>query len=472
MFTEIIAPVTVKKRRSTLYVTVISIVAALGGFLFGFDTAVISGALSSLISYFNLQADPVLQGWLVSSIILGSVGGAAVSGYFADRYGRKNALVLTGILFLLSAIGSAAVSSFSFFIVARFIGGIGVGIAAMVAPLYISEVSPPAIRGRMVSMYQFAVTLGILAAYFSNDLLRQLSINAAAHPAGGVIYTMLTEVWRGMLGTEILPSLIFLVLLFFVPQSPRFMMMKGQEKEAREILVKVSGEANASREIAEIKEALSKETGTVKEMFMPGLRKATFIALFLSVISQFSGIDIVLHYGPVILERAGFSFGNSLYGQIIFGIVLVIFTVLAMWKVDAVGRRGLLLVGNTGICISLIVMGYLFSTPAPSETALIIAVSFFIASFAFSLGPIPWIIMSEIFPTKIRGRAMAIATLTLFAANWLIAQLFPLMSEVLGEDGTFWLLAFFTVPTFFFIWKILPETKGKSLEELEGMWKA
>jgi SP family arabinose:H+ symporter-like MFS transporter len=238
-----------------------------------------------------------------------------------------------------------------------------------------------------------------------------------------------------------------------------------------DILVRVSGQVTAQREIVEIREALSKETGSVMQLLMPGLRKATFIALFLSVVSQFSGIDIVLHYGPVIMERAGFSFANSLFGQIIFGIVLVVFTIISMWKIDALGRRKLLMLGNAGIFISLLVMGWIFKTPHPSETGLIVSISFFIASFAFSLGPIPWIIMAEIFPTKIRGRAMAIATLVLFAANWLIAQLFPLMSEKLGEGGMFWLLAILAIPTFFFVWKVLPETKGKSLEALETLWE-
>lgn len=457
---------------SALYVSIISIVAAIGGFLFGFDTAVISGALRSLITYFQVENSPVLQGWLVSSIILGSVFGAGLSGWLTDKFGRKNILILTAFLFLTSAIGSSIASSFTFFFFSRFIAGIAVGIAAMVVPLYISEVSPPRIRGRMVSMYQFAITFGVLAAYFSNDYLRKLAIEITATPKpGNVIYWVLKDIWRAMLSSEILPSLFFLASLFFVPESPRFLMMRGLEKKAKLILLRVSGEVVADRETNEIREALSKETGSVKEMFMPGLRKATFIALFLSIVSQFSGIDIILHYGPVILEKAGFTFGNSLYGQIIFGIVLVVFTVLAMWKVDAMGRRILLIIGNTGVFISLLVMGFLFASPAPSQTALIITISFFIASFAFSLGPIPWIIMSEIFPTKIRGRAMAIATLVLFAANWLIAQMFPLMSKILGEHGTFWLLAVLTIPTFYFAWKILPETKGRSLEELENLWK-
>lgn len=456
---------------SILYVSIISIVAALGGFLFGFDTAVISGALSSLISYFQVENNPVLQGWLVSSIILGSVFGAAISGFLADKYGRKQTLFFTAILFLLSAFGSAAATSFIFFITARLIAGIAVGVAAMVAPLYISEVSPPGIRGRLVSMYQFAITVGVLAAYFSNEYIRQLSLNLNQHYAtGSIIHTLLFDIWRAMLGSEIIPSVLFFLLLFFVPESPRFMIMQKKENAAIKILIRVSGVVIAKKEVIEIKEALSKETGSVKEMFMPGLRKATFIALFLSIISQFSGIDIILHYGPVIMERAGFSFGDSLNGQIVFGIVLVTFTVLSMWKVDSVGRKKLLFTGNAGIFFSLLAVGWFFYTSLPSETGLIVSISFFIASFAFSLGPIPWIIMSEIFPTKIRGRAMAIATLVLFAANWIIAQLFPLLSSTLGEYGTFWLLAVLTIPTFFFTWKILPETKGKSLEDLEKLW--
>ncbi len=457
---------------SILYVTMISMVAALGGFLFGFDTAVISGALNPLIRFFHVENDPVLQGWLVSSIILGSVLGAALSGYTADRYGRKKMLIVTGFLFLISSVGSAIVSEFSLFIMARLLGGIAVGMAAMVAPLYISEVSPPKIRGRMVSMYQFAITVGVLCAYFSNDYLRRLSEDMRHNePSPGFWHFMLTDVWRSMLASEVFPSLLFLVLLFFVPRSPRFMMMRNKEEAALRILIRVSGLQAATRELAEIKEAMRKETGSVKQLFMPGLRKATFLALFLAVVSQFSGIDIVLHYGPIILERAGFSFGESLYGQIIFGIVLVAFTILAMWKVDALGRRVLLLTGNAGIFISLLVMGYFFNSSAPSETGLIVSISFFIASFAFSLGPIPWIIMAEIFPTKVRGRAMALATLTLFAANWLMAQMFPWLSNHLGEHGTFWLLAVLTLPTFFVVATMLPETKGKSLEEMERIWE-
>ena len=460
------------KENNLLYVSLISIAVAMGGFLFGYDTAVISGAMNPLIKFFHLESDTVLQGWMVSSVLLGSIFGAAVAGFLADRFGRRNNLFLAAILFLISAIGSTIAPTFTFFVTVRLIGGVAVGIAAMVVPLYIAEVSPPAIRGRMVSMYQFAIAIGVLVAYFSNDFFRVLSENhIEAGTSTGFWSWILTDVWRIMLSSEIIPCILFLGMLFFVPVSPRFMIMKGNEKAAFKVLKKVAGLETAKNEIEEIKSTISHETGSLKQLFEPGLRKATFIALFLAAISQFTGIDIILHYGPVILERAGFSFGESLYGQIILGFVLVVFTLLAMWKVDSLGRRKLLYIGNAGIFLSLLTMGYFYYSGIPSEIGLLIAISVFIASFAFSFGPIPWIIMSEIFPTKIRGRAMSLATLALFSVNWLVAQLFPYMSATFGEHGTFWLLAIISIPTFFFIWKVLPETKGRSLEEIEQSWK-
>ncbi len=453
-----------------VYFIVICIITAFGGFLFGFDTAVISGAISPLTDYFQLENNPVLLGWTVSSVLLGSVLGAAVSG-IADKIGRKKTLIIAGLLFSISAFGSAIAESLTFFIIARLIGGFGVGIAAMVVPLYISEISPPKIRGRMVSMYQLSITIGVLIAYFTNEYFRSLSETYIAEvKSGSLIGWVISDVWRIMLGSELIPALLFLFLLFIVPRSPRFAMSKGMKEEAYKTLSKINGYTIAKKELVEIEEAISHEEGTFSQLFKPTLRKATFIALFLAIISQLSGIDIILHYGPLILERAGLSFGESLYGQIVFGIVLVLFTILAMWKVDHMGRKKLLLIGNVGVVLSLFIIGYLFYLNNGNETALIVAISLFIASFSFSLGPIPWIIMSEIFPTKVRGRAMALGTLTLFGANWLVAQLFPWLSSVLGEHGTFWLLATISMLTFPFIFKVLPETKGKSLEEIENYW--
>jgi SP family arabinose:H+ symporter-like MFS transporter len=454
-----------------MYSSTIAIIAALGGFLFGFDTAVISGALSPLIKYFNLEADPIMQGWMVSSVLLGSVFGAAISGFLADYFGRKISLLIAGTLFIISAVGAMIATSFSFFVIARLIGGFAVGIVAMLAPLYISEISPPKIRGRMVTMYQFAVTLGVLTAFFTNDFFRVLHENLdITLPATGFFHWIISDVWRIMLGAEMVPCVLFFGMLIFIPESPRFMMMKGKEDASLRILERVSGTELAQNEAIEIKEAIQEEKGSLNQLFKPGLRKATFIALFLSIVSQLTGIDIVLHYGPVIFERAGFTFGDSLQGQKIIGTVLVVFTLVAMWKVDELGRRKLLVIGNTGIVISLLVMGYLFYAGNSTETGLLVAISLFIISFSFSMGPIPWIIFAEIFPTKIRGRAMAIATLALFSSNWFVAQMFPYVSSKLGEHGTFWLLGILALPTFYVCWKVLPETKGKSLEEIERSW--
>lgn len=446
----------------SVYVAFIASVAALGGFLFGFDTAVISGALSPLITYFNLEAQPAMQGWLVSSVLLGCVFGALGSGYLADKYGRKCALLWAGGLFLVSSIGSATAVTFFFFIICRLTAGLAVGIAAMVSPLYIAEISPVNIRGRMVALYQFAITIGVLIAFFSNNFLRDL---AGRFEGMGPDSWSSVEIWRMMLGVAVIPSGLFLLLLLFVPESPRFYMLREKLQQARQTLLRINKPAVADSEMDSISRSLRTEKVSLKKLFHGPLRKATFIALYLSIVSQLSGIDIVLHYGPVILERAGFTFADSLSGQIVFGSVLVIFTLLAMWKVDSLGRKPLLFIGNAGIFLSLVLIGFLFNTDGSSDLALVVSVSFFVASFALSLGPIPWIVMSEIFPITIRGKAMAISTFALFGSTWLVAQLFPISISWLGEQKTFWLLALFTLPTFLFLWKVLPETKGRSLED-------
>ncbi|MCY4299876.1 MAG: sugar porter family MFS transporter [Flavobacteriaceae bacterium] len=460
-----------REKGSLFYFVLICVMTSFGGFLFGFDTAVISGAISPLSDHFDLENQPVLLGWVVSSVLLGSVIGAACSGV-ADYIGRKKTLIFAAVLFTISALGSAIAEALWVFILFRLIGGLGVGIAAMVVPLYISEVSPANIRGRMVAMYQLSITFGVLIAYFSNDFFRSIAEDFMVNENSSILTARFMEdVWRLMLGSELIPAAAFLIFLFLVPLSPRYAVSIGQKKKALAILSRINGYEIATKEVQEINESLKLEKGTFSQLFQVELRKPTFIALFLAVISQLSGIDIILHYGPLILERGGLSFGESLDGQIIFGMVLVVFTTIAMWQVDRIGRRKLLFIGNVGVVVSLLVIGFLFHLNQNVEILLIIAISFFIASFSFSLGPIPWIIMSEIFPTKIRGRAMALGTLALFGSNWFVAQMFPWVSQVLGENGTFWLLACFSTLTFPFVMKVLPETKGKTLEEIESHWR-
>lgn len=498
---------TLPEHGSLLYFTGVCFVAALGGLLFGFDTAVISGANAGLKAQFNLSE--WMQGWVVSSALVGCVIGSGIGGWLADRFGRKKILLLSAVLFMVTGLGCSLASTPHILATARLIGGLGVGIAAMVAPLYIAEISPPHVRGRMVSFYQFAITIGVVAAYLSNVLIQNLSdrgqppkpvaevkVEAAslspldAKPSdnaenavatkpqygpmpGGLAglyeWMIVREVWRGMFGTLLLPAIGFFLLLLGVPESPRWLTERGREDEALGVLARVAGRDEAQREMKDIRETIQQETGNLAELFQPGPRKLLWIAVFLACTAQLSGINAIIYYGPKILEQAHIPAGGALGGQVILGLVNVAFTVLAMWKVDTMGRRPLLLIGNTGIFLSLATIGVLFYTGSTDWRLLIFFISAYLACFAFSLGPLPWVVMSEIFPTRIRGRAMSIATLSLWAANTVVCQTFPWLNEPkhLGPAGTFWIYAAMVTPMFYFAWKVMPETKGRSLEELE-----
>lgn len=438
---------------------------AFGGFLFGFDTAVISGTVGPLQRQFELGS--TLLGWTVSSALLGSVVGAGAAGWLSDRLGRRGSLMAAAALFLASAIASAVAPSLALLIAARLAGGIGVGLAGMTAPLYISEVSPAAKRGRMVALYQLAITIGVLAAYLSNALLQ----NLASTPGTGALGRWLAaEVWRGMFGVEAVPAALFWVALLFVPESPRFLARTGDFAAAEFVLGRLSGPDTAKSQCAAIREALQRAGGRFRDLFSGPLAKPTFIAIYLAVFSQLSGIDVVIYYGPTIFEEAGLSFGSALSGQVVIGVILVAFTLIALWKVDAAGRRVLLYWGNAGVAGALLAIGLCFYWDVETPALLIVPISVFIASFAFSLGPVPWIIMAEIFPTKLRGRAMAVGTLVLFGTTGMLGQVFPALLDGIGADRTFWLLSALTLPTFPFIWRVLPETKGRTLEEIERGW--
>ncbi len=436
-----------------------------GGFLFGFDTAVISGTIGPLERQFELSA--ALLGWTVSSALLGSVIGAGLAGHLSDRLGRKISLAAAGALFLISAVGSAVAPSLGYLIAARLLGGVGVGLAGMAAPLYVAEVSPPTVRGRMVSLYQLAIATGVLAAYLSNAGIQRLSASAAT--SGGT-NALAEEVWRGMFGAEIFPAALFCTLLAFIPESPRFLAKRGAYDAAERVLRLFSEPAAAKAECLEIRDALASDSGRFRDLFGRRFGKPTFIALYLAVFSQLSGVDVVIYYGPKIFEEAGSSFGSALSGQVVLGIILVLFTLVALWKVDSAGRRRLLYWGNSGVAIALAAIGLFFHWGIEGGIWLTLAISSFIASFAFSLGPVPWIVAAEIFPTKLRGRAMAVATMVLFGTTGLLGQLFPSMLESIGPAGTFWLLASLALPTFAFTWKVLPETKGRTLEQIEQAW--
>lgn len=460
-----INPIVVKK--SSTYLYLVCLVAALGGFLFGFDTAVISGTVSLVKNDFSLSA--VSEGWFVSCALLGCIIGVSFSGKLSDKYGRKIVLILSAILFLASALGCMLSSSFTVLIIFRLIGGLGIGVASMVSPLYISEFSPSRYRGMMVSLYQLALTVGIVLAYFSNAYLANHAADAYSNNSMHTIFSV--EVWRAMLGLGALPAAIFLVSLFMVPESPRWLLLKGEAQKAEAILVKIDGSEAAANEIKAFKAQGGEDDSSLKELFKPVYRKALWIGLLLPFLSQVCGINAVIYYGPRILEQAGFTLNNALGGQVTIGLVNVVFTFVAIFTIDKWGRRPLLFAGVGGAVVSLVIIGALFALGITSGPWILIFILAFIACFAFSFGPVCWVVVGEIFPNAIRGKAMALATLSLWIGNFLVGQLTPVMLEGLGSSWTFWLFALCCSPALWLTWKLIPETKGRSLENIENYWK-
>lgn len=441
-----------------------SLTAAIGGFLFGFDTAVISGTISFVKSQFALNT--IEEGWYVSSALVGCIVGVSFAGALSDRFGRKKVLLLSSLLFLASTIGCTVAPTHLVLTLSRLVAGTGIGVASMLAPLYISEIAPAAYRGRLVALYQLAITLGILCAYFSNALVLGIS-ERSTFSAGLLQWIYKDEIWRGMFASMTVPNLAFLLLLLFIPESPRWLISKGFTEKARSVLTRIQTRGASDNAYAEMVATIQSERASISQLFRSGLRIALLIGILLPIFSQISGINVIIYYGPKILSEAGFSISAALGGQVTIGIVNVLFTLLAIWQVDKIGRKPLLLFGIAGVVVALVAVGLFFFFHIAQGTILIIFILLFIACFAFSLGPGTWIVISEIFPTHIRGRAMSIGTFALWSANAVVGQLFPWMLENIGPAGTFWTFAAICLPAFFFVWKVLPETKGKTLEEIE-----
>ncbi len=440
------------------YIILITSVAAFGGFLFGYDTAVIAGAIGYLQVKFNLT--PMMVGWAASSAIWGCVLGAMSAGYLSDRFGRKPVLVATAILFAIPAYGSAVANDLTTFIVMRLLGGIGVGAASMLCPMYISEIAPSHIRGRLVTFYQLAIVLGINIIYVIN-----LKISQAGDEAWNIEYG-----WRYMLGSEVIPSIVFFVLLFFVPESPRWLASKGQETKARNILERINGKVTSDQIFDEVQESLQSEKGKLSDLIDPKLRKPMVIGVVLALFSQITGINAIIYYAPEIFKSIGFGAESAFTQTIIIGLVNMIFTLVAVWLMDIAGRKSLLIWGITGMVICLFATGICFHFKFDQGPWLLLFILGYIASFAVSLGPIPWVMMSEIFPTKIRGIAMSIATFVLWIGVVVITQLTPVFLEMFGGAVTFWLFMINSLIILGFTLKRIPETKGKSLEEIERAW--
>lgn len=457
--------------KPTKYLITITSIASFGGLLFGFDIAVVSGVLPFVQKQFGLT--PFEEGWFVSSALIGSIVGVAISGELSDRFGRKKLLVLSSILFFISAIGCTLLPTPFGVIAFRMLGGVGIGVASIIVPLYISEIAPAAIRGRLVTFYQLAVTIGILLAYLSNGALLNISFAIAESEVNALFkFLFVEEVWRGMFSVLLLPSLLFLAGLVLVPESPRWLIQRKRIDEATKIITLINGKKYpVELEVEEILSELELETGSYKELLSPFLRKALLLGILLPFLSQFSGINAIIYYGPTILHNAGITITNSFLSQILFGCAIVVFTLIAIWKVDHIGRRTLYLIGTAGASVSLAFTGIFFHFTFISPGWLMLSVLCFLASFAFSIGPLKFVVASEIFPNKIRGRAMAISIMTMWIADTIVGQLTPVALRHVGTAATFWSFSFFCLLGFFFVMKFLPETKGKSLEEIQRFWK-
>ncbi|AVM52671.1 sugar porter (SP) family MFS transporter [Bacteroides zoogleoformans] len=456
------------------YMVFLSFVAALGGFLFGYDTAVISGTITMVSQLFRL--DVVEQGWYVGCALVGSIAGVAFAGVLGDYFGRKKTMLFSSVLFSVSAVGCALCLNFEQLVVYRIIGGVGIGVVSIISPLYISEIAVAEYRGRLVSLYQLAVTVGFLGAYLCNFQLMNWADGQVMAGTGWFGKIFISEVWRGMLGIEALPAVFFLLTILFVPESPRWLILKGEEQKAQKILGRIyDSTMQAMVQLNETKSAIASDTKSEWRVLLnPGIRKAVLIGASIAILGQFMGVNAVLYYGPSIFENAGISGGDSLFYQVLVGGVNMLTTVLALFIIDRVGRKRLVYYGVSGMIVSLLLIGFYFCYGEVLQIPayfLLVFFLFYVFCCAISICAVIWVLLSEMYPTKVRGLAMSIAGFSLWIGTYLIGQLTPWMLQNLTPSGTFFLFAFMCVPYILIVWKLVPETTGKSLEEIETYWK-
>lgn len=458
------------------YLIFLSVVAALGGFLFGYDTAVISGTVSQVSFQFGLDA--IQQGWYVGCALIGSITGVAFAGVLGDAIGRKKTMLLAAVLFTVSAIGCAVCIDFNPLVIYRMIGGIGIGVVSIISPLYISELAVAEYRGRLVSLYQLAITVGFLAAYLVNFQLLGYAESHLQAASSATFFgkIFIEEVWRGMLGMETFPAALFFLIIFLIPESPRWLILKGDDARANGILRKVYvSEEDVRMQVGETKQSVASEGKSEwSVLFTPGIFKAVVIGVGIAILGQFMGVNAVLYYGPTIFENAGLSGGDSLFYQVLVGLVNMLTTVLALVIIDRVGRKKLVYYGVSGMIGSLLLIGlYFIYGEALGVSSLFLLTFFLLYIFccAVSICAVVWVLLSEMYPTKVRGLAMSIAGFALWIGTYLIGQLTPWMLQNLTPAGTFFLFAIMCVPYILIIWKLVPETTGKTLEEIEKYWK-
>jgi len=438
------------------FVYLATAISALGGMLFGYDIGVISGAILFIKKAFSLSAG--MEEIVVSSVLLGSLAGAVAGGILADRLGRRKLLIITAIVFGLGAVGAALAPNTVWLITARVIAGIAIGVASFVAPLYISEIAPVAIRGKLVSINQVALTGGIVISYLIDYVF-----------AG-------SQAWRWMFAMAVIPAAAFGIGLMFIPNSPRWLAACGHMDQARAVLKRIRSPENVEGELSEIQQSVKQQKGNWSELFSPLLRMAMIVGVGLAIAQQITGINTVIYYAPTIFKFAGLSSASvAILASVGVGVVNVILTVVAMQLIDRVGRRPLLLVSLVGMAFSLFVLGLAFSLPQLSGSLgwiAVVSLMIYVGSFAVGLGPVFWLMLSEIYPLRIRGRAMSVGTVANWSTNFIVAVSFLTLTQFLGKPGTFWLFAIVSIGAWFFAFFLVPETKGKTLEQIEEHWRA
>ena len=434
------------------YLWFISMVATIGGLMFGFDVGIISGAIPFIQPYFGWTE--LQLGWGVSSILVGAMAGAFGTGSFTEKYGRKRLLISVALFFAVSCAGMALAKSQTFFIGFRVLGGLAVGAVSVLSPMYVAEVAPPKIRGTLITIYQLAITLGILVSYLVNFALHDVEDN-----------------WRWMFATGLLPSIIFFIGLIFIPESPRWLVKAGFQEKARIVLERIGGAAFARSEISEIEKSL-KDAGSgsaLRVLFAPRYRKVLILGLLLAVFVQISGINTVVDYAPKILLAAGLEIRNALLQTSLIGLVNFAFTFFAVWLIDRLGRRTFYIIGSSGMAVTLLMLAgaYHFELNPIFTT---ICIMLFIAFFASCIGPAFWTLVAEMFPNRIRGQAVAIVSFTQWVFNFLVVLFFPYVLDALGGSVTFLFLAAMAFIQLLIAWFFIKETKGKTLEEIEKLW--
>lgn len=455
-----------KNKVNHRYLVLISLIAGMGGYLFGYDWVVIGGAKAFYEIYFSIANIPWMQGWVMSSALLGCLIGVVISGWLSDKYGRKFMMILASVIFALSAFGTGGATTLKIFILFRIISGIGIGIASNISPMYLSEVSPPAVRGKFVAIYQLAIVLGILSAQIVNWQIAEPVV-----PGEDILLSWNGQLgWRWMFWAPAFPAILYLVLAFVIPESPRWLISKEKYSKATDIFSRIAGKETATLLVNEVRNTALENVNRVKlsQLFKGKSFKIVLIGIIIAVLQQWCGINVVFNYAQEIFTAAGYSVTDMLFNIVVTGVVNVIFTFVGMYTVDRLGRRSLMLLGTIGLSLIYIVLGagYYFHLEG---IIMLILVVLAIACYAMTLAPVTWIVISEIFPTRIRAKGMAVSTFALGSASFVLTYTFPLLNNSLGAYGTFWVYGLICILGFLFMKVNLPETKGKTLEEIEAV---